>query len=123
MACGIRPINNIVDVTNYVMLEMGQPLHAFDLNKICGRNVFVRLASDGEKIITLDGVERVLRSSDIVIADENRAIAVAGVMGGLDTEVDESTKVVLLESATFNPAMVRRTARYLGLRTEAFKQV
>lgn len=81
VACGIRPINNIVDVTNYVMLEMGQPLHAFDLNKICGRNVFVRLASDGEKIITLDGVERVLRSSDIVIADENRAIAVAGVMG------------------------------------------
>lgn len=119
VACGVRPINNIVDVTNYVMLEMGQPLHAFDLNKICGRNVFVRLASDGEKIVTLDGVERVLRSSDIVIADEKRAIAVAGVMGGLDTEVDENTTLVLLESATFNPAMIRRTARYLGLRTEA----
>lgn len=119
VACGVRPINNIVDVTNYVMLEMGQPLHAFDLDKICGRNVFVRLASDGEKIVTLDGVERVLRSSDIVIADEKRAIAVAGVMGGLDTEVDENTTLVLLESATFNPAMIRRTARYLGLRTEA----
>ncbi|WPX09983.1 phenylalanine--tRNA ligase subunit beta [Anaerocellum danielii] len=119
VACGIRPINNIVDVTNYVMLEMGQPLHAFDLNKICGRNVFVRLASDGEKIVTLDGAERILRSSDIVIADEKRAIAVAGVMGGLDTEVDDATTLVLLESATFNPAMVRRTARYLGLRTEA----
>ncbi|AEM73324.1 phenylalanine--tRNA ligase subunit beta [Caldicellulosiruptor acetigenus] len=119
VACGVRPINNIVDVTNYVMLEMGQPLHAFDLNKICGRNVFVRLANDSERIVTLDGAERVLRSSDIVIADEKRAIAVAGVMGGLDTEVDENTTLVLLESATFNPAMVRRTARYLGLRTEA----
>ncbi|WAM30678.1 phenylalanine--tRNA ligase subunit beta [Caldicellulosiruptor naganoensis] len=119
IACGIRPINNIVDVTNYVMLEIGQPLHAFDLNKIHGRNVFVRLANDGEEIITLDGVKRTLRPVDIVIADEDRAIAVAGVMGGLETEVDENTKTVLLEAATFNPAMVRRTSRYLGLRTEA----
>lgn len=119
IACGVRPINNIVDVTNYVMLEVGQPLHAFDLKKIHGREVFVRLANDGEEIITLDGIKRVLRSSDIVIADKDRAIAVAGVMGGLETEVDENTNTVLLESATFNPAMVRRTSRYLGLRTEA----
>lgn len=119
IACGVRPINNIVDVTNYVMLEIGQPLHAFDLSKIHGRNVFVRLANEGEEIITLDGVKRTLRALDIVIADRDRAIAVAGVMGGLETEVDENTKTVLLESATFNPAMVRRTSRYLGLRTEA----
>ncbi|WAM32893.1 phenylalanine--tRNA ligase subunit beta [Caldicellulosiruptor morganii] len=119
VACGIRPINNIVDVTNYVMLEIGQPLHAFDLSKIHGRSVFVRLAKDGEEITTLDGVKRTLRTVDIVIADEDRAIAVAGVMGGLDTEVDQNTTTVLLEAATFNPAMVRRTSRYLGLRTEA----
>lgn len=119
IACGVRPINNIVDITNYVMLEIGQPLHAFDYDKLGGRKIFVRLAKDNEEIITLDGTKRRLRNEDIVIADDKRAIAIAGVMGGEETEIDENTKVVLLEAATFNYARIRRTSKYLGLRTEA----
>lgn len=116
---GVRPINNIVDVTNYVMLETGQPLHAFDCNKLGDNKIIVRTARDGEKMITLDDVERELDSSTLVIADANKPIAIAGVMGGENTEVDENTKTILLESANFDAISVRKTAKKLGLRTEA----
>jgi len=117
-AAGVRPINNIVDITNYCMLEMGQPLHAFDRDKITG-NVYVRRAEDGEKLVTLDGNERVLDSDMLVIADDRGALAVAGVMGGLESEVTEATQRVLFESAHFLSSSVRRTSRKLGLRSES----
>jgi phenylalanyl-tRNA synthetase beta chain len=117
--CGVRSINNVVDVTNCVLLEMGQPLHAFDLEKLREHRVVVRTAFGGEVIVTLDGQERKLSRDMLVIADAQRAIAIAGVMGGADTEVDEKTTSVLLESAYFNPRSVRRTSRALGLVTEA----
>ncbi|NMA86923.1 MAG: phenylalanine--tRNA ligase subunit beta, partial [Tissierellia bacterium] len=113
------PINNIVDITNYVMLEFGQPLHAFDLDKLNSKKILVRRAEEGEKIKTIDDIERALKPSNLVIADENRPIAIAGVMGGFDTEVDENTTTVLLESANFNGKSVRLTAKELNLRTEA----
>lgn len=116
---GVRPINNIVDITNYVMLEMGQPLHAFDYNKISEKKIKVRKAKEGEKIITLDGVTRSLNSSMLVIADAIKPIAVAGVMGGINSEVDENTTTIVLESANFLSNSVRLTAKELGLRTEA----
>lgn len=119
MKAGVRPINNIVDITNYVMLEYGQPLHAFDMDKLEGNNIYVRLAKKDEKLQTIDGVERSLNPSDLVIADDSGAIAIAGIMGGLDTEVTEKTNVVLLESANFNSKSVRLTSKELGLRTEA----
>lgn len=119
MNSGVRPINNIVDVTNYVMLELGQPLHAFDIDKIDGRKIVIRQATDHEKLTTLDGVERVLTREDIVIADEYKAIGIAGVMGGSNTEITQSTKLVVLEGANFEPKNVRLTAKRLGLRTEA----
>lgn len=118
-AAGQRPINNIVDVTNYVMLELGQPLHAFDLARLKGNQIRVRLANEGEVLKTLDGNERSLSPEMLVIADAEDAIAVAGVMGGADSEVNEETTTILLESAHFNPLSVRRTSRLLGLRTEA----
>jgi len=117
--CGVRSINNVVDVTNYVLLEMGQPLHAFDLEKLRERRIVVRTAAGGEIIATLDGQERKLTREMLVIADAKRPVAIAGVMGGADTEVDEKTTSVLLESAYFNPRFVRRTSRQLGLVTEA----
>lgn len=117
-ACGVRPINNIVDVTNYVMLEMGQPLHAFDATKI-NEAIIVRSARAGEKLVTLDGNERKLDVSDLVIADEKKAIALAGVMGGLNSEVDEKTTTIVLEAAVFHPTSVRKTAQKLALRSEA----
>jgi len=117
--CGVRSINNIVDATNYVMLEMGQPLHAFDLQKLKEHRIVVRRAARGETIVTLDGEHRRLSSDMLVIADADRPVAIAGVMGGANTEVDEQTTSVLLESAYFNPSSVRRTARELGLSTEA----
>jgi len=117
--CGIRPINDIVDVTNYVLLEMGQPLHAFDLQKLRERRVVVRTALGGETIVTLDGQERRLAAHMLVIADAVRPIAIAGVMGGANTEVDEATTSVLLESAYFKPSSVRRTSKELGISTEA----
>ena len=117
--CGVRPINNIVDVTNYVMLEMGQPLHAFDLEKLLERRIVVRTAFSGETIVTLDGEERRLSPDMLVIADAHRPVAIAGVMGGANTEVDEATASLLLESAYFTPASIRRTSRDLGLSTEA----
>jgi phenylalanyl-tRNA synthetase beta chain len=118
-AAGFRAVNNVVDVTNLVMLELGQPLHAFDLAKLRGRSVRVRAAEAGEKIRTLDGHLRELARGDLVIADAEGAIAVAGVMGGADSEVGEATREILLESAYFDPARVRRTARRLGLASDA----
>ena len=118
-AAGVRPINNVVDVTNYVMLEIGQPMHAFDLDKLAGERIVVRRARTGERLRTLDGVERVLDPEMLVIADAERAVAVAGVMGGSDSEISGSTTRMLLESAYFNPASVRRTSKRLGLKTEA----
>ena len=118
-AAGVRSINNVVDVTNYVMLEMGQPMHAFDLDKLAERRIVVRRARPGEKITTLDGVERALDEEMCVIADAHRAVAIGGVMGGLETEIGPSTKRMLLESAYFLPASVRRTSKRLGLKTEA----
>jgi len=104
VACGMRPINNIVDITNYVMLEYGQPLHAFDYEKIRGKEIIVRRATGGEIIVSLDGVERVLSRDMLVIADKERAVAIAGVMGGANSEVSEETTSILLEAANFNPA-------------------
>lgn len=118
-AAGVRPISNIVDVTNYVMMELGQPLHAFDFDKIQEQIIIVRRAGEGEKIVTLDNQERALNSDMLVIADGCVPVAVAGVMGGLDSEITENTVNVLLESACFNGPSVRRTSRALGLRSEA----
>jgi phenylalanyl-tRNA synthetase beta chain len=116
---GVRAINTVVDVTNYVMLETGQPLHAFDLDTIPGGSIVVRAARAGEGITTLDGVSHALPLGALVIADRERPIAVGGVMGGADTEITAGTRRVFLESAWFNGRSVRRTARALGLRTEA----
>ena len=117
-ACGVRPISNLVDVTNYVMLETGHPLHAFDLDKLAG-DVHVRRAARAERMTTLDGVERPLQEHDVVVADDAGAIALAGVMGGAGSEVSATTTSVLLEAATFDPRAVRRTAKRLGLHSEA----
>lgn len=118
-AAGMRPINNIVDITNYVMLEMGQPMHAFDLKCVDGGNIIVRSAQDGETITTLDGQKRKLDSSMLVIADENKPVAIAGVMGGANSEVTSESKMILLESATFNGTSVRLTSKKVGIRSEA----
>ena len=118
-ACGVRPINNIVDITNYVLLEYAQPLHAFDLSKLAGPEIHVRRAHDGENLLCLDGVDRALTPEMLVIADAQRAVAIAGVIGGEETAVDAKTTDILLESATFHGPSIRQTARTLGLRTEA----
>lgn len=118
-AVGMRPISNLVDATNYVMFELGQPLHAFDADTIASGAIGISGAGDGEKFKTLDDVERTLLPGDLVIRDGMRAIALAGVMGGLDTEVTGGTRRVLLESASFQALAVRRTARRLGLHSEA----
>ena len=118
-AGGVRPISNIVDVTNYVLLELGQPQHAFDAAKLSNNEIRVRTARDGERIKTLDGQDRALTSDMLVIADGVRPVGVAGVMGGADSEVTGSTRSIVLESAYFNPLSVRRTSRKLGLKTEA----
>jgi phenylalanyl-tRNA synthetase beta chain len=118
-AAGVRALNNVVDVTNYVMLERGQPLHAFDLPSLAGQAIIVRRARDIAAIETLDGKERTLVPDDLLICDRDRAVAVAGVMGGANSEVRDQTTEVLLESAYFIPETVRRTARRLGLRSEA----
>ncbi|MTT31691.1 phenylalanine--tRNA ligase subunit beta [Terrilactibacillus sp. BCM23-1] len=119
IAAGIRPINNIVDISNYVMIEYGQPLHTFDYDTFNSDQVDVRLANKEEKITTLDGVERTLLPSDIVITNTQKAVAIAGVMGGSDTEVTSNTKTILLESALFDARSIRRTATRLNLRTDA----
>ena len=118
-AAGFRAIHNAVDATNQVLLEFGQPIHAFDLAKLRGAEVRVRRANPGERLVTLDGVVRALDPSDLVIADAERAVALAGVMGGADTEVTEATTDILIESAQFDPASVRRSARRHGLHSEA----
>ncbi len=118
-ACGVRPINNIVDITNYVLLEYGQPMHAFDLRDLQDNKIIVRRANDGEVIKTLDEQDRTLTSNDLVIADGSRAVAIAGVMGGFNSEVKDDTTTVIFESATFDGASVRLTAQRVGLRTES----
>ena len=118
-AGGVRPISNIVDVTNYVLLELGQPMHAFDAAKLANNEIRVRTARDGERLKTLDGQDRALTADMLVIADGVRPVGVAGVMGGGDSEVTDSTRSIVLESAYFNPLSVRRTSRKLGLKTEA----
>ncbi len=118
-ACGIASINNIVDVTNYVLLELGHPTHAFDLDTLAEHKIIVRAAKPGEKLTTLDGVARALKPHHLVIADARRPVALAGIMGGADTEISLRTKNVLLESAWFDPITTRRAAKELGLRTEA----
>ena len=118
-ASGVRPINNIVDITNYVMLEYGQPMHAFDYRYVNGGKIVVRRAEDGETLTTLDGNVRQLNSSMLVIADEHRAVGLAGIMGGENSEIAEDTVDVVFESANFNGTSIRRTALALGMRTEA----
>lgn len=116
---GVRSINNIVDITNYVMLETGQPMHAFDADKIRGKKIIVRRARDGEKMKTLDGVEREFTSSMLLICDAEGPIGVAGVMGGLDSEISDDTKRVVFECARFGYGNIRQTSRALGLSTES----
>ncbi len=118
-ACGMRAINNIVDITNYVMLEMGQPMHAFDINSVEGKHIIVRRADKNEEITTLDEQKRKLNEEMLVIADEKKPVAIAGVMGGLNSEIENDTEMVVFESAVFNGGSVRLTAKEVGLRTEA----
>lgn len=119
---GVRSVNNVVDITNYVMLEVGQPLHAFDHVHVRGNRIDVRPARDGEKMVSIDGKERVLEPTMLVIADAERPVAIAGVMGGLESEVSSTTTRVLLESAVFAPTSVRRTSGRLGLRSESSRR-
>lgn len=118
MACGIRPINNIVDVTNYVLLEYGQPLHAFDYDKLENKRILVRRATQGETLITLDGIEREL-TDELIITDGHKPLALAGVMGGADTEITDSTTNVALEFALFHPRLIRKASQKHNLRSES----
>ncbi len=120
-ACGVRAINNIVDITNYVMLELGQPMHAFDINTVQGKHIIVRRAKENEKIITLDEQERNLDNSVLVIADEEKPAAIAGVMGGLNSGITENTNTVVFEAATFNRGSVRLTAKKNRLKNRKLK--
>ena len=122
-ACGMRPISNVVDVTNYVMLELGQPMHAYDYDKVGGHKLIVRRAADGEKLVTLDGQERILTPDMITIADPDHAVGLGGVMGGLETEVTGETVNVMLEAAPCTGPSIRRTSKALGLRSEASGRV
>ncbi len=119
MSVGLRPINNIVDISNFILMECGQPLHTFDADKIAGGKVIVRRAAEGEKLVTLDGVERTLRVTDMVIANKEKAMCIAGVFGGADSGVSDSTVNVLLESAYFDPVSIRKTSKSQGLQTDA----
>lgn len=119
MQAGVRPISNIVDLTNFVMLEYGQPLHAFDLDSLTNKKIVVRMAEDGEETVTLDGETRKLESDDILITDGSEIIGLAGIMGGLDSEITDKTVNVLLEGANFNKENIRKTSRRLNLRSEA----
>ncbi len=118
VSAGMRPINNVVDISNYVMLEYGQPMHFFDKNKL-GDKIVVRDAKEGEEITTLDGKDRILKASDIVITDGEKPVCIAGIMGGLNTDVDEKTKDILIESAIFDAVSIRYTASNLNLKSEA----
>ncbi len=116
---GLRPINNVVDVTNFILYEIGQPLHAFDLDKLSQKKIVVKTANENEKFITLDSKERILKSIDLMICDAERPVAIAGVMGGENSEVTNETKNILIESAYFNPSSIRKTAKRLALSTDA----
>lgn len=118
-SCDIRPINNVVDVTNFVMYETGQPLHAFNYDAVRGKKIVVKDALEGEKFATLDGTERALTTSTLMICDNERPVAIAGVMGGLNSEISDSTTSVLIESACFQQSGIRRTAKRLGISTDA----
>ncbi|MBU2635743.1 MAG: phenylalanine--tRNA ligase subunit beta [Bacteroidetes bacterium] len=118
-AVGIRPINNVVDVTNYVLMETGHPLHAFDYDKLESHTIIVRTASDGEYFTTLDEKGRELKENTLLICDAEKPVAIAGVMGGLNSEISESTQNILIESAYFNPSNIRRSSKYIGLNTNA----
>lgn len=118
MASGIRPINNVVDVTNYVLIALGQPLHAYDY-EFMGDHILIRNANEGEKFTTLDGIERTLTNSDIVVANPNKAMCLGGVMGGLESEVTANTKDIVLEAAMFSPLAIRKTSSRLGLKSES----
>ncbi len=118
-AVGVRPINNVVDITNYVMLEYGQPMHAFDYRQIRGKEIHVKMAGEGETFVTLDNQERTLSSSMLTIADKEGTIAVAGVMGGLNSEIENDTATIVFESANFDGVTIRKASRALGLRTDA----
>jgi len=117
--CGLNSINNIVDIANYVMLETGQPLHAFDYEKLDGKKIIVRFAKEGEKITALDGQKFDLNPKILVIADGQKSVAIAGIKGGKEPEIDEKTKTIVLESANFNPTIIRKGSRELGLKTDA----
>ncbi len=119
LSVGQRPINNVVDITNFVMLEQGQPLHAFDFKRLAKSQIIVRCATEGELFTTLDGKERKLSDETLMICDGEKPVAVGGVMGGLNSEIESDTTTVLLESASFNPASIRKTARQFGLSTDA----
>ncbi|MCX6343692.1 MAG: phenylalanine--tRNA ligase subunit beta [Armatimonadetes bacterium] len=119
IAAGMRPINNVVDITNFVMMELGQPLHAFDLSLLHGNQIIVRRAKDSETITSIDESERKLDSEMLVIADHDRPVAIAGIMGGIDSEIGEQTKDILIESANFNSVGIRRTAKRLNMSTDA----
>lgn len=121
-ACGIRSINNIVDATNYVLLEFGQPLHAFDYDLLEGREIFVKCATEGDLFTTLDDKERTMMSDMLMICDRNKAVAIAGIMGGNNSEVSDNTVNILIESAHFKPTSIRRTSKILGLSTDASKR-
>ena len=121
-ACGFRPLNNVVDVTNYVMVESGQPLHAFDLDRLTSAQIVIRQSSGDKEFVTLDGVKRELAEDDLLICDGNKPIALAGIMGGKNSEVTVATRRVLLESAHFDPITIRRTAKRLGLHSEASRR-
>ncbi|TBR14832.1 phenylalanine--tRNA ligase subunit beta, partial [bacterium] len=116
---GCRSVNNVVDITNYVLFESGQPLHAFDLDKLGSDKIMVRRAKKGEKILAIDGQEKMLNEDVLVIANHQKPVAIAGIMGGKDTEVDINTKNVLLESAVFDPVVVRRSRQILGLQSDS----
>jgi phenylalanyl-tRNA synthetase beta chain len=119
ISCGLRPINNIVDITNFVMLEYGQPMHAFDYAKISGHKIVVRRATKNEKIDTLDDKTRKLNESILVIADKEKPLAIAGIKGGEDAGIDKETKDIVLESANFNSSLIYKTSKLLNLATDA----
>ena len=121
-AVGVRPISNIVDVTNYVLMETGQPLHAFDYDTLADHTIIVKCGNEGETFTTLDGKERTLRADTLMICDGKRPVAIAGVMGGANTEISDTTTNVLLESANFAPSNIRRTSKYLGLSTDDYQR-
>jgi phenylalanyl-tRNA synthetase beta chain len=119
LSVGLRPINNIVDITNFVLMETGQPLHAFDFDRLAQNRIVVRTAAKGEKFVTLDQKERILDPEMLMICDGEKAVAIGGVMGGLNSEIEDNTTRVLIESAYFNPVSIRKTSKKLGLSTDA----